>query len=118
MLAMPRSRGSAESGMAHGRRKLMDGVVKEHAAGTAGRKPVRRFLRRLGNYLDRCLGNPVAEADAFASEKAAYELLVRRFRDAMRARGTENVADFYWYHTVDLGNGIVTPGDYDSRPIL
>jgi SAM-dependent methyltransferase len=22
---------------------------------------------------------------------------------------------FYWYHTVDLGNGVVTPGDYDYR---
>ena len=23
-----------------------------------------------------------------------------------------------WYHTIDLGNGIVTPGHYDHRPYL
>lgn len=25
---------------------------------------------------------------------------------------------FEWYHTVDLGNGLVTPGQYDHRPLL
>jgi hypothetical protein len=28
------------------------------------------------------------------------------------------VAELAWYHTVDLGDGIVTPGQYDHRPIL
>jgi len=28
------------------------------------------------------------------------------------------VADYEWYHTVDLGHGIVTPGQYDLQPIL
>ena len=26
--------------------------------------------------------------------------------------------DFYWYHRVDLGDGVVTEGDYDMRPYL
>jgi len=26
--------------------------------------------------------------------------------------------EFYWYHCVDLGNGVVTQGDYDLRPHL
>jgi tRNA (mo5U34)-methyltransferase len=25
---------------------------------------------------------------------------------------------FHWYHTIDLGNGIITPGEYDHRPLL
>jgi len=28
------------------------------------------------------------------------------------------VAAVSWYHTVELGNGIVTPGQYDLRPYL
>lgn len=28
------------------------------------------------------------------------------------------VGGFYWYHTIDLGHGITTPGTYDLRPLL
>jgi tRNA (mo5U34)-methyltransferase len=28
------------------------------------------------------------------------------------------VAEFEWYHRIDLGHGIVTPGSYDLRPYL
>jgi tRNA (mo5U34)-methyltransferase len=28
------------------------------------------------------------------------------------------VPDFEWYHTIDLGHGIVTPGQYDLEPYL
>jgi tRNA (mo5U34)-methyltransferase len=28
------------------------------------------------------------------------------------------VASLPWYHTIDLGNGVVTPGHYDHRPYL
>jgi tRNA (mo5U34)-methyltransferase len=28
------------------------------------------------------------------------------------------LADYEWYHTIDLGDGIVTPGQYDLQPIL
>jgi tRNA (mo5U34)-methyltransferase len=27
-------------------------------------------------------------------------------------------ADFEWYHTIDLGNGVVTEGDYDLGPVI
>ncbi len=30
----------------------------------------------------------------------------------------EQVAGIEWYHTIDLGNGVVTPGYYDHTPIL
>lgn len=28
------------------------------------------------------------------------------------------VGDYAWYHTVDLGDGVITPGQYDHRPLL
>jgi tRNA (mo5U34)-methyltransferase len=37
-------------------------------------------------------------------------------RDLGRAR--ELVASVEWYHTIDLGDGLVTPGHYDHRPFL
>jgi 2-polyprenyl-3-methyl-5-hydroxy-6-metoxy-1,4-benzoquinol methylase len=39
---------------------------------------------------------------------------------AARARelGLSDTSRFYWYHTVDLGDGLVTPGLYDYRATL
>jgi len=37
--------------------------------------------------------------------------------DAIRD-SREQVGKLWWYHTIDLGNGIVTPGVYDHRPLL
>ncbi|MCX7973229.1 MAG: hypothetical protein N3B16_01835 [Candidatus Aminicenantes bacterium] len=30
----------------------------------------------------------------------------------------EQINKFIWYHTIDLGNGLITPGLYDHRPYL
>ncbi len=30
----------------------------------------------------------------------------------------KKAADYYWYHTIDLLNGIVVPGDYDINAVL
>lgn len=30
----------------------------------------------------------------------------------------DEMAQYYWYHCVELGDGIVTDGDYDLRPLL
>ena len=30
----------------------------------------------------------------------------------------ERASQFQWYHTIDLGHGVVTRGDYDLRPLL
>ena len=29
--------------------------------------------------------------------------------------GCEDVSDYFWYHTIDLGDGLITPGTYDYR---
>jgi len=34
------------------------------------------------------------------------------------AAGLPDVDRYYWYHTVDLGNGLVTPGIYDYRETI
>ena len=54
-------------------------------------------------------------ADDEAAARREYEQLVGAFHERTRALGYEGLEDYYWYHTVDLGNGLVTPGDYDFR---
>jgi tRNA (mo5U34)-methyltransferase len=58
-----------------------------------------------------------------ASERAAaalqaYEAERRAFADEVAARGLGDVRDLQWYHTVDLGDGLLTPGMYDLRGAL
>lgn len=40
------------------------------------------------------------------------------FYEAARAGGLADVERYQWYHTVDLGNGLVTPGVYDYRETM
>jgi tRNA (mo5U34)-methyltransferase len=47
--------------------------------------------------------------------KAEYEQCAAEFAGRVRSLGLDDVSRFYWYHTIDLGNGLVTPGDYDFR---
>ena len=42
----------------------------------------------------------------------------RRFNERLRALGLDEAARYYWYHAVDLGDGLVTPGLYDFRGSL
>jgi SAM-dependent methyltransferase len=42
----------------------------------------------------------------------------QRFYEAARAGGLADVERYQWYHTVDLGNGLVTPGVYDYRETM
>ena len=32
--------------------------------------------------------------------------------------GRADLKNYYWYHTVDLANGLITPGTYDYREVL
>jgi tRNA (mo5U34)-methyltransferase len=42
----------------------------------------------------------------------------RSFTDQVRHLGLPDVSRYYWYHTIDLGGGLVTPGLYDYRETL
>jgi tRNA (mo5U34)-methyltransferase len=46
--------------------------------------------------------------------RLAQAALVTNVNDEMR----EAVAGYGWYHTIDLGGGVVTPGMFDHRPVL
>ncbi len=42
----------------------------------------------------------------------------RAFADRARQLGLPDTSRYYWYHTIDLGDGLVTPGLYDYRETL
>jgi 2-polyprenyl-3-methyl-5-hydroxy-6-metoxy-1,4-benzoquinol methylase len=44
-----------------------------------------------------------------------YQRSVRLFQDGVTDLNVPNLNRFYWYHAVEVGNGIVTPGAYDYR---
>jgi tRNA (mo5U34)-methyltransferase len=60
-------------------------------------------------------GRDIAEMNRHRSE---YRAQVERFNQQVRRRALGDVDGFYWYHTIDLGDGLVTPGDYDYRERL
>jgi SAM-dependent methyltransferase len=86
-------------------------VAEEGVAGLLRR--TTQFLN--GSRADAESGDSSAQQREVEEAKADYQRLVAEFRDGTRGRGVD---DYYWYHTVDLGNGLVTPGDYDFRQQL
>ncbi len=53
-------------------------------------------------------------------QKAAEEYLARRKKFNQRALdlGLGDLSNYHWYHTIDLGEGLVTPGVFDLRDNL
>ncbi|PKN51115.1 MAG: hypothetical protein CVU55_13355 [Deltaproteobacteria bacterium HGW-Deltaproteobacteria-13] len=47
-----------------------------------------------------------------------YRCRVEEFFRRTAAMGIRNLENYYWYHTVDLGEGLITPGTYDYRDKL
>jgi len=50
--------------------------------------------------------------------KQEYNQQVADFQAGVARLGLGDVSRYYWYHAIDLGNGIVTPGDHDYRQDL
>ncbi len=50
-----------------------------------------------------------------ADTKRDYDQQVREFRERTQGLKHPGLEHYYWYHTVDLGEGLVTPGVYDFR---
>jgi len=48
-----------------------------------------------------------------ANAKKEYQELLEAF--AKRSAKYGDLSRYYWYHTIDLGDGLLTPGDYDYR---
>jgi tRNA (mo5U34)-methyltransferase len=65
--------------------------------------------------------NPRGDLSDFAGLSRSldeYRRLATDFRDKTLSLGDGNLCNYWWYHTVDLGNGLVTPGCYDYRQSL
>src|SRR5262249_48200684 len=60
----------------------------------------------------------LAEPGRLAEARAQYEQQAEEFRRRTHRRGWKGLEHYYWYHTVDLGGGLVTPGDHDFRDSL
>src|SRR5437899_3009888 len=41
-----------------------------------------------------------------------------RFEAGAVSAGLADASRYYWYHTVDVGGGLVTPGSYDYRETI
>lgn len=55
---------------------------------------------------------PADEQQRIATE---YVKETRQFNERLRALGLDEATRYYWYHVVELGEGLVTPGLYDFR---
>jgi tRNA (mo5U34)-methyltransferase len=50
--------------------------------------------------------------------RALYQQRMQEWNDTLARLDIRGLDSFYWYHTIDLGEGLVTPGDFDYRPLL
>ena len=49
------------------------------------------------------------------SAREEYDQQVKVFQQRVDALGRSELEHYYWYHTIDLRDGLITPGDYDLR---
>jgi tRNA (mo5U34)-methyltransferase len=74
---------------------------------------VAGLLRRVRRVIVK---RPAPSREAIGEE---YGRLQKAFREhTLRSGCYDEVKDYYWYHTVDLGRGLLTPGSYDYRSSL
>ena len=72
---------------------------------------LKRILRRISSK------KRILQETDFDAEKTTenYNKLKRDFYQKIKSVDFPGIEDFLWYHTIDLGNGLITPGDYDYR---
>src|SRR5256712_6230979 len=73
---------------------------------------LRRIIRKFS------ITSEARSNDERAKVREEYERLVSDFNARALAMGYCDIKKYYWYHTIDLGNGLVTPGTYDYRKAL
>jgi hypothetical protein len=76
----------------------------------------RRSFRRIVGYSRRRQKIEAARiAAGIEAARIDYERQASEFDAQIKRHGVSGLEHYYWYHTVDLGSGLVTPGDYDFR---
>lgn len=61
---------------------------------------------------------PEEQQESKERELEEYRRLANDFYERALKMGYGDLRRYFWYHTIDLGNGLVTPGLYDHRPNL
>ena len=61
---------------------------------------------------------PSVSSKPVSGIREEFQQLANEFFRQTEKMGRADVHDYYWYHTVDLGNGLITPGTYDYREVL
>ncbi len=84
-------------------RKAFGAIAVEGFAGALR----RRFVRR-----------SVDEAESNLILRQRHEELASTFRHKTKDMKTTDLQDYFWYHTIDLGQGLITPGAYDYRDVV
>jgi hypothetical protein len=97
--------------------------ARELLEGSKVNSLTKRSLQRLFNafgYKVQRLPDHYNNREVFpiSKIKEEYQQQIKEFQEKTRAMGYQDLENYYWYHTVDLGNGLITPGDYDYRTVL
>jgi tRNA (mo5U34)-methyltransferase len=69
------------------------------------------LVKRIGERLKPARGTGISAEMA----KDHYDKSVMDFALRAKQMGYQGLDKYLWYHTIDLGNGLVTPGQYDYR---
>ena len=83
-------------------------VIADEGMSGLSRRIIRKFF----------ITSEAISNDERAKVREEYERLVSDFNARALAMGYGDIKKYYWYHTIDLGNGLVTPGTYDYRKDL
>ncbi len=87
----------------------------QKAALVVAHEGISGVLQRIKN---KAFGGEEQPPVDVTKEKVKYEQLVEEFQKRALAMGHTDIHKYFWYHTVDLGNGLVTPGTFDYRQSL
>src|SRR5215471_10176868 len=80
-------------------------------------RPARTSSTREAGALYAQPTNETSMTEAQAANPVADQFLdaVEDFNSRARALGYVEVENYYWYHTIELPGGLITPGLYDVR---
>src|SRR5262245_29064139 len=80
--------------------------------------PDRHEAERKAREEERQRADAARMAAEMDADRQRYPRLVAEFNARAKELGHGDLSHYYWYHTIDLGDGLVTPGDYDYRYAL